>query len=56
MLLWVVVMVVVVVVLAAERVGYSAAQAVVAQKSHQRVPFTGRDAVAGQGGGGAGGV
>lgn len=40
----------------AEGIGHGAAQAVVAQEAHQRVAFAGRDAVAGEGGGGAGGV
>ena len=50
------VVVVVVVVVLAERIRHGAAQAVVAQEAHQRVAFAGRDAVAGQGGGGAGRV
>lgn len=49
-------MVVVVVVMLAEGVRDSAAQAVIAQEAHQGVAFAGRDAVAGQGGGGAGRV
>lgn len=52
-LLWVVV---VMVMMLAEGVGHGAAEAVVAQEAHQRVAFAGRDAVAGEGGGGAGGV
>lgn len=40
----------------AEGVGHGAAQAVVAQEAHQRVAFTWRDAVAGEGGGRAGWV
>lgn len=48
--------VVVMVMMLAEGVGHGAAQAVVAQKAHQRVAFAGRDAVAGEGGGGAGRV
>lgn len=48
--------VVMMVMMLAEGVGHGAAQAVVAQKAHQRVAFAGRDAVAGEGGGGAGRV
>lgn len=33
----------------AEGISHGAAQAVVAQEAHQRVPFTWRDAVAGEG-------
>ncbi len=51
-----VVVVVVMVMMLAEGVGHGAAEAVVAQEAHQRVAFAGRDAVAGEGGGGAGGV
>lgn len=52
MLLWVVVMV----MMLAERISHSAAHTVVTQKAHQRVAFAGRDAVAGEGGRGAGRV
>lgn len=48
--------VVVVVMVLAEGVRDGAAQAVVAQEPHQRVPFAGGDAVAGEGARGAGGV
>lgn len=48
--------VVVVVVVLAEGVRHGAAQAVVAQEAHQRVALARRDALAGEGGGGAGGV
>lgn len=44
------------VVMLAEGICRGAAGAVVAQQAHQRVAFAGGDAVAGQGGGGAGGV
>lgn len=53
---WVGVWMVVVVVVLAERVGHSAAQAIVAQETHQRVALARGDAVAGEGRGGAGGV
>lgn len=48
--------VVMMVMMLAEGIGHCAAQAVVAQEAHQCVAFAGRDAVAGEGGGGAGGV
>lgn len=44
-LLWMVVRM----VMLAEGIGHGAAQAVVAQEAHQRVSFTRRDAVAGEG-------
>lgn len=50
------VVVVMVVMLLAEGIGHGAAEAVVAQEAHQRVAFAGRDAVAGERGGGAGGI
>ena len=50
------VVVVVVMVLLAEGVCQGAAHAVVTQQPHQRMAFTGWDAVAGEGGGGSGGV
>lgn len=48
--------VVMVVMILAQGIGHGAAHAVVAQEAYQRVAFAGRDAVAGQGGRGAGGV
>lgn len=48
--------VVVMVMVLAEGVRHGAAQAVVAQQAHQRVAFARRDALAGEGRGGAGGV
>lgn len=44
------------VMMLAERIGHCAAQAVVAQEAHQCVAFAWRDAMAGEGRGGASGV